>query len=134
MQMNELKKYVSLNLLSLIGYICFFVTLYMLLIAHPQANQLDKLYNDWNGLKHTYDDVLIPYFYYSVIHIFVSLLLMIGAFVEFLLIKKGIIGYVPYWQQDTKIKSLLFWIGILFVPIPVYLVVILYGYILATGI
>lgn len=81
MKLNELTKYVSLNLLSLLGYICFFITLYTFLFALPQANNLDSINNDWNGLKHTYDDVLIPYFYYSIIHLSVSLFLVIGAII-----------------------------------------------------
>lgn len=134
MKLNELTKYVSLNILSLLGYICFFITLYTFVFALPQANNLDSINNDWNGLKHTYDDVLIPYFYYSIIHLSVSLFLVIGAIIEYVLYKKGIIKRIQFLDVTDKLKSVLFWIGILFVPISVYLVVIFYIFLKIYGI
>ncbi|MDD3594634.1 MAG: hypothetical protein PHX18_08410 [Candidatus Gastranaerophilales bacterium] len=119
--MINFKKYISLNLLSLLGHLFFILCLVVVLFLFPQAYNYDAA--NYHSEAYTQYE-LFNYFFkiynFTALFELFLLLIFITEFLFYKLIKKT---YLKSFENKTfdKIYSVLFFTGIFFALIPLLL-------------
>lgn len=120
MKISNAKKYFFLNLLSILGYFSFFILLLWIFYFYPEIKQLDETFID-GGMEYAIK-IMIYTGYYYFFQIIFSLILIALTFVEKFLKNKNFKFPSPILENH----KFLFWIGVFFVFVPFYILIIYY--------
>jgi hypothetical protein len=117
-----MKKYFSLHLLSLLGYLCLFVTVVFLVFTMINTYTLNLKEHDGGFAFFNLSSLLLVKFY--ILHFIISALTLFLAIVEFCLNKRGKFIKIPNFL--VKIKPFILLLGIALVLTPFYLLGLIY--------
>ena len=120
MKICNAKKYFFLNLLSILGYFSLCILLCWVFYFYPEIKRLDDTFID-GGMEYSIR-IGVYTIYYYLIQTIILFFLCILTFIEFLMKKKNFKFPKPIFEKFPP----LFWLGIFFVFIPFYVLIIYY--------
>jgi len=128
MKISGIKNLLALNLLSLLGYVCFVPTLLFCSFVIPTVRQMNyQLHDSGFELFSVYASKIVVFYFWCLI---IAFGLIILAIVEFILKKQGKClkintSTLPFLM--IKIYPYILWSGIFFAFIPIYWLILLYA-------
>ncbi len=124
-QFRKLKKYISWNIISIVGYIGIIITMIFLMMYSIAASNLNMRYD----LNEFYTDyiskhIFKPYIDFYKFQIFVIVMLLIGFAFEYRHNNENNLSGLQLFENHEKFYSVIFYSGLICNIIPLNIIII----------
>lgn len=117
------------NILSFLGFFTLVIFMLFYFVWTPEA----LTYNSENlDPDITYTSLIVFMWYYSIVHIIISLILFVLGLLERFSIIPNFISKIfktDKYKCIQKIQGIFFWLGIILIPLPIYCFIFIYIFI-----